>query len=272
MDPTPNTTQYSSHYTTLNCLIDEQTIEIRLNRPQRLNAVVEDLYLELLDILSKVEKNTEIRAVILTGEGRAFCVGADLKEHAAGSRTVLQKRRYLQLANDVCMRLFRFPKPIIAAVNGYALGAGAEMAICCDYILMAEEAQLGFPEVSIGTCVGGGVSQILPRLVGLQQARRLLFEGNRINGETAVDIGLARAHYSDKDLLDQSRRLAQQLAAKAPISFALVKQLLNQGHSSDLETAQQLELDGIATCMASTDWQEGIDAFAEKRTPRFTGC
>ncbi len=260
-----------SDYQTLICARREHCLEIKLNRPHRLNAVIEQLYSELLHVLEYAKTDTRIRAIILTGEGRAFCVGADLKEHSSGQRTPLQKRRYLQLANDVCQRIFTHPKPVIAAVNGYALGAGAEMAISCDFILMAEDAQIGFPETSIGTCVGGGVSQILPRLIGLTNARQLMLTGQRINGAEAQNMGLAILSCHSSELMDKANEKAKQLAACAPISTALVKDLLNQGFNQSMDSQLKLELDGIATCMSSDDWQEGIDAFAQKRQPNFEG-
>jgi enoyl-CoA hydratase len=126
--------------------------------------------------------------VLITGEGRAFCVGADLKEHKAG-RTAFDRRQYLKGEQDVCSRLLHLKKPVIAAVNGFALGAGAEIAIASDFVLMAESAQIGLPEISIGNFLGGGVTWLLPRLVGLAKARELVFLGERIKGEEAVRIG-----------------------------------------------------------------------------------
>ena len=193
------------NFETLIYAVEQQVAEIHFNRPHRLNAVVEQFYTELLAALSLAERDSAIRAVILTGAGRAFCVGADLKEHGAGQRTAHQRRQYLQLGNDVCEKIFRLSKPVVAAVNGYALGAGAEMAVSCDFVLMAESAQIGFPEVSIGTSVGGGVTQILPRLVGLNKARELLFLGTRIDGAEAQRIGLATQVHPDAELLGRAR-------------------------------------------------------------------
>ena len=121
--------------------------EIRFNRPQRLNAVVEQLYVEMLSALQRAEDDPKVRVLVLTGEGRAFCVGADMKEHGARKRSDLQKLQYLNLGNDACERIYKFPKIVIAAVNGYALGAGAEISCSADFILMKETAQIGFPEV-----------------------------------------------------------------------------------------------------------------------------
>ncbi|UYG08773.1 enoyl-CoA hydratase/isomerase family protein [Halomonas sp. M4R1S46] len=248
-----------------------QLMEIRFNRPHRLNAVVEALYTELLQALSEAEADEGVRAVILTGEGRAFCVGADMKEHGGAKRSLYQRRQYLQLGNDVCEAILRLPLPVIAAVNGYALGAGAEMAVSCDFILMAQDAQIGFPETSIGTCVGGGVSKLLPQLVGLNMARQLLFTGRRIDGEEATRIGLATSHWTDDALLGEAHCLAEQLAKQAPVSIAMLKRLVNQGSDTGLDSQLQQELDAVFTCSTTADWQEGVDAFAEKRAPQFQG-
>jgi enoyl-CoA hydratase len=246
-------------------------LEIRFNRPHRLNAVIETLYTELLAALAEAQADPEVRCVILSGEGRAFCVGADMKEHGGAKRTLFQRRQYLQLGNDVCEAILRHPKPVIAAVNGYALGAGAEMAVACDFIVMAEEAQIGFPETSIGTCVGGGVSKLLPQLVGLSKARQLLYTGRRIKGDEAAQIGLATSFHSSEQLMEEARRLADSLARQAPVSIAMLKRLVNQGSDTGLESQLQQELDAVFTCSTTADWQEGVDAFAEKRTPEFKG-
>ncbi|WP_207061167.1 enoyl-CoA hydratase/isomerase family protein [Motiliproteus sp. SC1-56] len=246
--------------------------EIRFNRPHRLNAVVEQFYRELIAALRQAEADPEVRAVLLTGEGRAFCVGADLKEHAAGERTPYQRRQYLQLGNDACETIFRLNKPVVAAVNGYALGAGAEMACSCDFVLMAEGAQLGFPEVSIGTFVGGGVTRFLPRLVGLPKARELMFLGERINGTEAARIGLVTRAVADEALQEEAQAFIAKLSTKAPISMALAKKLLNTSDESTIDAQLTRELDGLFMCTTTEDWKEGVAAFAEKRSPNFKGC
>ncbi|MBE2295052.1 MAG: enoyl-CoA hydratase/isomerase family protein [Phycisphaerales bacterium] len=262
----------TSNFETLIYRVEQQVAEIHFNRPHRLNAVVESFYRELLAALALAENDSAVRAVVLTGAGRAFCVGADMKEHGAGQRSAHQRRQYLQLGNDVCEKIFRLSKPVVAAVNGYALGAGAEMAVSCDFVLMAESAQIGFPEFSIGTSVGGGVTQILPRLVGLAKARELLFLGTRIDGAEAQRIGLATQMCPDAELLECARQFALKLASKAPISMAIGKKLLNEATHHDFATQLQLELDGVFSCTVTEDWQEGVNAFAEKRAPRFKGC
>lgn len=249
----------------------EGTAEIRLNRPHRLNAVVEQLYLDVLGALADAEADAEVRVVVVTGEGRAFCVGADLKEHAKAERTPYQQRQYLVLGNDVCKRIYRLTKPVIAAVNGYALGAGAEISVSSDFIVMKESAQIGFPEVSIGTFVGGGVSQILPRLVGLARARELILTGRRIGGREAERIGLAIKAIPDDAFDEGVKDFARTIAGKAPLSMALAKEHLNGGGSRSYESALITELEGLRACMTTEDWKEGIAAFADKRAPVFKG-
>ncbi|WP_313950723.1 enoyl-CoA hydratase/isomerase family protein [Accumulibacter sp.] len=245
--------------------------EIRLNRPERLNAVTQELYDELNAALAVAEADGDVRVVLLTGEGRAFCVGADLKAHKAG-RTAFDRRQYLRGEQIVCRRLLLLSKPVIAAVNGFALGAGAEMAIASDFLLMAESAQIGLPEISIGTFLGGGVTYLLPRLVGLAKARELVFLGERIKGDEAVRIGLANRVLPDEGFLDAAREFAGRIAGKAPLSMQLAKEQLNMAAERTLDAALTAELEGMTFVGTTQDWQEGIDAFAEKRLPIFKGC
>ena len=244
--------------------------EIRLNRPERLNAVTQQLYDDLNAALTQAEKDPEVHIILLTGEGRAFCVGADLKEHKAG-RTAFDRRQYLAGEQAVCKRLLTLRKPVVAAVNGYALGAGAEMAIASDFVVMAESAQIGLPEVSIGNFLGGGITWLLPRMVGMAKARELVFLGERINGAEAVRIGLANRVFPDATFREEARAFAQKVAEKAPFSMELAKKQLNFAAESTLEAALVAELEGMVFVGFTKDWQEGVDAFAEKRKPVFTG-
>jgi enoyl-CoA hydratase len=244
--------------------------EIRFNRPHRLNAVVEQLYREVLAAFEAAEDDDQVRVVVLTGEGRAFCVGADLKEHGKGERTARQQRDYLVLGNECCRRIQNTPLPVVAAVNGFAAGAGAEMAMSCDFVLMKESALLWLPEVSIGTFIGGGVSGILPRLVGLARARELIMTGRRIDGREAATIGLALKAFSDDAFGAGVKEFVQALAGKAPLSMRFAKEHLNDPGRS-METRLITELEALRACMVTEDWQEGVDAFAEKRQPTFKG-
>jgi len=244
--------------------------EIRFNRPHRLNAVVTQFYREILTAIDLAENDSEIASIVLTGEGRAFCVGADLKEHGAGTRSEMDKLEYLNLGNDVCERIYKSRKIVIAAVNGFALGAGAEMSCSADFVLMKESAQIGFPEISIGTHVGGGVTEILPRLVGLAKARELILTGRRIDGAEALAIGLATRVFADADFDTGVMKFAGLIASKAPVSMRFAKQHLNDSHL-DYDNRLLTEVAALRHCMLTADWQEGVDAFAQKRAPVFTG-
>lgn len=257
-------------YQTLIYKQHEGIAEIHFNRPHRLNAVTQELYDELDQALTRADTDAEVRVIVLTGQGRAFCVGADLKEHKAG-RTAFDRRQYLMGQQIVCKRLMTQAKPVIAAVNGYALGAGAEMVMACDFVVMAESAQIGLPEVSIGNFLGGGVTWLLPRLVGLAKARELVFFGERITGREAVNIGLANHCWPDESFLDQVMDYAGRLATKAPFSMALAKRHLNLAAESTLDAAMTAELEGMMFVGTTQDWQEGVNAFAEKRKPVFKG-
>lgn len=244
--------------------------EIRFNRPHRLNAVVTEFYAEIIDALERAEKDIDVRVVVLTGAGRAFCVGADLKEHGAGTRTEMEKLEYLNLGNDVCERIYKHHKVVIAAVNGFALGAGCEMSVSADFVLMKDTAQIGLPEISIGTHVGGAVTEILPRIIGLSKTRELIFTGRRIDGNEASKIGLATRVFSEEDFEKGVMEFALLVASKAPFSMRFAKKHLNDMHQ-DYNSRLITEIDALRTCMLTQDWQEGVDAFAEKRNPVFTG-
>ncbi|SFX10872.1 enoyl-CoA hydratase/isomerase family protein [Marinospirillum alkaliphilum] len=247
---------------------------ITLNRPQRLNAVSKPLYDRLCELLDEAERSAEVRVVVLTGAGRAFCVGADMKAHGEGTRTAFERREYLRGEQEVCRRLFELSRPVVAAVNGYALGAGAEMALAADFLLMKADAQWGLPETGIGAFIGGGVSWLLPARVGLGKARELVMLGERLDGRQALAMGLAHRCLDAADTADfqqQVQAFALQLASKAPLSMALAKQHLNRAAQRGFEDALVAELEGMMFCSTTRDWQEGVDAFAEKRQPVFTG-
>jgi enoyl-CoA hydratase len=259
-------------YETIELTTEKPVATIRLNRPERMNAVIEEMYLEIQDALSRCETDAKTRCVIVTGSvlerkgvaKQAFCAGADLKHHAAGTRTEAQRDDYIRLAHETTRKIHKSPKPIIAAVNGPARGAGAELALNCDFILMADEATLGFPEIGLGTFVGGGVTRILPRLIGLSRAKELVYTGRVINGTEAVALGLALASHRAPDLLTEARKMALELSEKAPVSVVLAKRHLHE--SPDLRQAE-----AILECMKTEDWQEGLRAFSENRKPKFLG-
>lgn len=248
---------------------NDRVLRLVLNRPERLNAVNEQLYAELLQWLHAADLDPDVRVVVLMGSGRAFCVGADLKAHESRSRTPEQTAEYVELAWQVCAQIQRMSTPVVAAVQGYALGAGAELATSTDFLIMAEDAQMGFPEVSIGTFVGGGVTRRLPRLVGLGKATDLLILGERFSGAQAAAWGLAYAAVPGNELSAAASELASKLAAKAPISLAKMKAALSSEES--FAAVLTTEARDLIEVMGTEDWAEGVAAFAERRTPIFHG-
>ncbi len=265
-------------YETLRLERDGPVATIRLARPERMNAVIEEMYREIGAALAALGSEPENRAVVVTGSVRvkdgvekpAFCAGADLKEHASGRRSRAERRAYIELAHETLRRILVFPRPVVAAVNGPARGAGAELALACDFVLMADEATLALPEVGLGTFVGGGLTHLLPRLVGLARARELVYTGRVVDGPEAAALGLALRSVPRDRLEAEARSLAARLAAQAPRSMEIAKRLLLRA-DVDVETALGLETDAIVECMETEDWSEGLRAFAEKRAPRYTG-
>ncbi len=252
---------------------------IKLNRPERMNAVIEQMYLDIQGALKEAESDDNVRVIILTGSARvkdgvekqAFCAGADLKEHSTGKRTHADKREYIKLAHNTTRVLYEFTKPVIAAVNGAARGAGAEMALNCDFIFIADDATIAFPETSLGTFVGGGVTAHLTKTVGLMKAKELVYTGHVLNGKSAVSMGLAYKNCPIGELMDESLAFAEALAEKAPISMRFAKKRLQNSVTLDIETALDLETEAILSCMDTEDWHEGIKAFGEKRKPKYQG-
>jgi enoyl-CoA hydratase len=248
---------------------DGAVLRLTLNRPERLNAVSEELYAALLECLTTAERDRRTRCVMLTGAGRAFCAGADLKAHGTRERTDDELKAYVGLGQRVCARIQQLAVPVVAAVRGYALGAGAELAVSADFLVIADDAQMGFPEAALGTFVGGGVTYRLPRLVGLRRATELLLLGQRFTGRQALEWGLAAAAPPDARLEREAGQLAARLAANAPLSTARIKRRL--ADSTSLRAAFRAEANDLLAVMGTQDWAEGVAAFAQRRAPVFQG-
>jgi enoyl-CoA hydratase len=266
-------------YKTIQFFADSNLGIIKLNRPERMNAVVEEMYQEIQQVLDETRDNKGIRALIITGsvlkkngvEKQAFCAGADLKKHATGDRTRDQKLNYIKLAHKTTQNIYEFPKPTIAAVNGPARGAGSEMALNCDFLFIAETATIAFPEVGLATFIGGGVTRHLPQLVGMARAKELIYSGRVLDGQEAVEMALALKCFPVDSLLEEAKVFAHTLAEKGPIAMSYAKKRLQESFAMDLESVLDLETKAIVACMDTEDWHEGVAAFHEKRKPVYKG-
>ncbi|MDJ0783409.1 MAG: enoyl-CoA hydratase-related protein [Desulfosarcinaceae bacterium] len=245
-------------------------ITITFNRPKALNALNRALLLELNDALSSIEQDDSARVVILTGAGdKAFVAGADITELAACN--TLQAKRFAKLGQQTISRLQALEIPVIAAVNGFALGGGSEIALACDFIYAAETANFGLPEITLGLIPGFGGTQRLPRLVGINRAKELIFTGRMVPAAEAHAMGWVNAVCPLDELLVAVGKTAAAIASKGRVALRAAKQAINNGLNADLATGLNLELDAFAICMASPDAKEGTTAFLEKRKADFSG-
>ncbi len=220
---------------------DGEVALIHLNRPERLNAVVPALTSGLAAALQRATDDGA-RVVVIAGRGRAFCAGHDLKEPEP-VETPVQTRARLEEIQDVTRLVRRFPGPVVAAVHGYALGAGCEFALCCDVVVAAEDAAFGFPEVGVGLSVTGGISKLLPALVGWARAKELLLLGERVSGAEAARIGLVARAVPAGEHESAALELAQRLAQRPALALSLAKQVLDHGLDATLEGAMLREVD-----------------------------
>ena len=252
------------------CLLVERregTLWLRLNRPDALNALDGALVAALDAALVSAEDDASVQSVVITGSGRAFCAGADLKAlHAEG-----QADNFLARLNATFNRLERLPKPVVAMVNGLALAGGLELILCCDLVLAAHSARLGDGHANHGLIPGAGASARLPRVVGPNRAKHLFFTGETVPAEALVGPGLVNEVVEDTQLLAVTARLVAGINAKSPLGLRRMKTLVHDGLQRPLDAALQLEAETLRAHLSSHDMREGLAAFQAKRPPRFTG-
>jgi enoyl-CoA hydratase len=247
---------------------DGHIATITLNRPEKLNAIEPTMLARLDEIAGELERHDDVRAVVLTGAGeRAFSVGADINAWSALGPLDMW-RRWVRDGHRVFERLARLRQPLIAAIGGYAFGGGLELALAADIRLAATEAQFAMPEVTIATVPGWAGTQRLPALIGPARTKQLVFSGERIDAATAERWGLVNEVVPRAELLARARRLAEAIAANAPVSVQIAKQVIDG--ASD---AAGVALEALAGALAATtdDAREGLAAFRERRPPQFSG-
>ena len=236
---------------------------ITLNRPERLNAINKDLLKGLIEKLETARRDKDIVSVILTGAGRAFCAGEDLKETAAGKsfEDWIEETEGLQEVQRVIMAL---GKPLIAAVPGYALGGGCEFAMSCDIRIAAESAQFGFPETDVGLTITTAGTKLLAQIVGLGKAKELVFTGDVIDAHEAMTIGLANKVVAAESLLDESMAMARKIGEKSPLALKLSRIAIDQGLHSSFEQTLEMEAGHLLTCAGAQNQQKFVERKLEK--------
>jgi enoyl-CoA hydratase len=240
---------------------------ITLNRPDKLNALNRTVFAELGSALDRLEASPAASLGVLHGAGRAFAAGADIEDYVDIS--VHDYRAFMDVGRAVTDRIASLSKPVIAAVQGFALGGGFELVLACDLVIAADNARLGLPETKLGLVPGGGGTQRLPRLVGRMRATELMITGRFLTADEGLAWGIVNQVVPKADLIARAGELAAAVAAQAPEAVSLIKRIVREGADAPLATALSLEQDATARLIVSDDGREGIAAFIEKRAARF---
>ena len=240
---------------------------VTMSRPKAMNALNEDVLEELLQVFTAIEKDENVKAVILTGEGKAFVAGADIAQMSG--LNALQGRNMMILGHKVMNLIESIEKPVIAAVNGFALGGGCELSMACDIRIASEKAKFGQPEVGLGIIPGFGGTQRLARLVGKGMAKYLIMTAEIIPASEAYRIGLVEKIVAPEELMETAETVARTIMSKAPIAVGTAKSAINNGYDMDMKSASKFEIETFTAAFGSDDKAEGMKAFLEKRPPEF---
>lgn len=240
---------------------------VTMNRPKALNALNTEVLTELDHVFREIDKNEEVQVAIVTGAGRSFIAGADIAQMSELNGT---EGRDMTIQGQLVMELIEsINKPVIAAINGFALGGGNELAMACDVRIASEKAKFGQPEVNLGIIPGYGGTQRLPRLVGKGMAKKLIYSGEMIDAQEAYRIGLVQEVVPEEELMTAAEKLAKTIMEKAPIAIKMAKVAINNGLNTDLKTGVQFEAEAYTSTFVSEDRVEGMKAFVEKRPAAF---
>ncbi len=243
---------------------------LTINRPKVLNALNPETLAEIEDVVDRISKENLARVLIITGAGdKAFIAGADISEFP--KMNSLQARIFAKKGQDIFFKIENLPIPVIACVNGYALGGGLELAMSCDFIYASERAKFGQPEINLGIIPGFGGTQRLSRLIGRAKAKELCMTGIQISAQEAKEMGLIAQVFKHEELMDKTMEVAKSLASKAAVALRAIKEVINRGVEVDLVAGCALEAEAFATAFGSEDAKEGALAFLEKRKPNFKG-
>lgn len=254
-------------YNFINFDVTKNIAVAKINRPKALNALNTKVLKELGEVVNDVKTNQDIKVLIITGEGRAFVAGADIAEMR--DMTAEEAKKFSRLGNKVFRGIETLDIPVIAAVNGFALGGGCELAMSCDIRIASEKAKFGQPEVGLGITPGFGGTQRLARLVGNAKAKELIFTADVIKADEAEKIGLVNKLVKPEELENSALEMAEKIAGKGQIAVKHSKESINKGSETDIETAISIEESLFGLCFSTEDQEEGMAAFLEKRTPNF---
>lgn len=253
---------------------NEQWLEITINRPDKLNAIREQTAVEILEQIELAEADRSCRAILIKGLEKAFCTGVDTSEQKLNPDEVYElwrRRKRNRKVNQMFRELPEVTKPVIAVVEGFALGGGFELALLCDIVVAAEGAQFGLPEAKLGLMPGGAGTQTLPRLVGKPLAKELMWTGRRLSAQEALGLRIVN-HVAEKGkAIDKARELAKSIAAQAPLSVMFSKQAVERGFDAPLSEGMNIEADSFFALAFSTDKEEGLAAFKDRRPANFIG-
>ena len=240
---------------------------IKINRPEALNALNIETLGEIRDAVTSLNNDDEVKVLIFTGEGKAFIAGADIKQMKDMDED--EAREFCSLGQKIFDIIENLDKPVIAAVNGFALGGGCELAMACDIRIASEYAKFGQPEVNLGIIPGFGGTQRLPRLVGKGMAKELIFTGDIIDAHAALKIGLVNKVVAPENILAEALAIALKIAARGPAAIMIAKSVINRGMETNQANGLAIERDGFVQCVASGEAKEGMEAFVEKRKPNW---
>lgn len=248
---------------------EDRVAILTINRPKALNALNNDTLLDIKRAIAEIKEDSSIDVLIITGADKAFVAGADIS--FMQPLTAIEGRAFGALGQAVFREIEAMEKPSIAAVNGFALGGGCELAMCCDFRVASTKAKFGQPEVGLGITPGFGGTQRLPRLVGAGMAKQMLYTADIIDAAEALRIGLVNSVVEPEELMDFVKKIAKRIVSKAQVAVRLSKVAATEGMQTDIDRSMTIEADAFGLCFATVDQKEGMSAFVEKRKPEFTG-
>ncbi len=256
---------------TINYQIQDYVALVKLNRPEVYNSFNREMSLELISVLNELDKHEDVRVVMLTGEGKAFCAGQDLKEVIDPETNIGFERIVNEHYNPIIKTIINLNKPVIAAVNGVAAGAGANIALACDIVVAKKSASFIQAFSKIGLIPDSGGTYILPRLIGFQKAKALTMLGDKISAEEAESMGMIYRYFEDETFEESYNELAIKLASLPPIGISCTKKLFSASHTNSLEEQLELEKEFQIKAGNTEDYTECVNAFVEKRIPNIVG-